>query len=114
MSAKGLWSITRITHPDYPGVTVRVGEFTPRGMLHVFRMVAGKQRSRSLKVRRVDLGSTNPQQEKEARRLGADFIKALSTAPAPQAVTGSMLTFTQLADRYEQDGVRRSELWVQT
>jgi hypothetical protein len=75
-----LWSVTRITHPKHPGLVVRVGEYQSGGTLHVFRWVHGKQVSRSLKCRRVDLGTTARQQEREARRLGAEFIEALAAA----------------------------------
>jgi hypothetical protein len=58
---------------------VRVGEFEPGGILHVFRQVNGKQRSRSLKVRRVDLDGDTPKKKiAAAETLGHDFIKELA------------------------------------
>ena len=105
MSKTKLWSVTRITHPTYPGTTVRVGEFEPGGTLHVFRQVNGNQRSRSLKVRRADLGRTPAQQVQEAKRLGCAFIEELVKAPAAGPTRpGVPLTFGQLADKYERDG----------
>lgn len=107
MTKKKLWSVPRITHPQHPTITVRVGEFEPGGMLQVFRQVNGRQTSRSLKVRRADLGRTRVQQEQEAQKLGADYIAELMVPkPATDAASasGGTLTFAQLADRYELDG----------
>lgn len=107
---KKLWSVTRIKHPKYPGYTVRVGEYEPGGTLHVFRWLNGKQTSQSLKLRRADLGSTNTQQVKEARRAGCMWIEELVTKPTsngtltdPTKPTAA-LTLTQLADQYEARG----------
>ncbi len=106
-----LWSVTRITHPKHPGLVVRVGEYQSGGTLHVFRWVRGKQVSRSLKCRRVDLGTTTRQQEREARRLGAEFIEELASAPPESGDDDPTrhrlrgpLTLSALADRYERDG----------
>lgn len=102
-----LWSVPRIKHPRYPELTVRVGEFQPGGSLHVFRWLNGKEVSRSLRCRRVDLGSTPKAQVQEARRLGAQFIEELVAVPeAPPVVAEARrsLTLSDLADKYEVDG----------
>lgn len=106
MPKKKLWSVPRITHPDHPGVTVRVGEYVRGGTVHVFRMINGAQRSQSLKVRRTDLGSTPNDQVKEAQRRGREYIKRLATLPEPALapVAVASLTLSKLADRYEVDG----------
>lgn len=105
---KRLWSVPRIKHPKYPRYTVRVGEFEPGGTLHVFRWVNGKQTSRALSCRRVDLGATTRAQVAEARRIGCEVIEVLATQPASRATTrqsaSAALTIAQLADRYEVDG----------
>ena len=108
-----LWSVTHIKHPQYPGFTVRVAEYHPGQTLHVFLWRNGKQVSRSLKRRRVDLGPTTKAQEREARRLGAEFIEGLATAPPEpsrfndwndKTLVPATLTLAQLADKYEVDG----------
>lgn len=107
MKKKKLWSVPRITHPQHPGITVRVGEFEAGGVLQVFRQVNGRQTSRSLKVRRAELGRTSAQQVQEAKKLGADYIDELMVPkPAAEAASasGTTLTFGQLADKYELDG----------
>lgn len=108
---KRLWSVTRIKHPKFPRFTVRIGEYEPGGTLHVFRWVNGRQTSRGLKCRRGDLGATTKAQVQEARRLGCDVIEELATKPARTAtssvLSGSSLTLSQLADRYELDGFAR-------
>lgn len=111
MKRKRSWSVTRITHPQYPERgAVRVGEFKASGALHVFWWEDGKQRSRSLGVRRADLGATKAAQEKEARRLGAEAIEALAArADAPRAADRSgPLTLAALLARYERDGLLRA------
>lgn len=61
-----LWSISRITDARYPGRVVRVTELTTNGVLYLCYRQDGKQRMRSLKRRRKDLGSTaRAQKEKE-------------------------------------------------
>jgi len=106
---KKLWSVTGITHPQYPGITVRVGEWLPGGRLHVFRMVDGKQRSPQIEplVRRVDLGK---EAETEARKIGAAIIAA-SADKTPASETDldeSDVTLGQLAEKYKLDGFHRT------
>jgi integrase len=109
-----------VKHPKYPEFTVRIGEFQVGGMLHAFRMVNGRQTSRSLKCRRSDLGSTPKAQETEARRLAIEYIEALADGGAPAVPTGGagsspsrksagrqLLTISALADKYEVDGLVR-------
>ncbi len=107
-----LWSVTHIKHPQYPGFTVRVAEYHPGQTLHVFLWRNGKQISRSLKRRRIDLGPTTKAQEREARRLGAEFIEGLATAPSEpsrftdwneKTLVPATMTLAQLADKYEVD-----------
>jgi integrase len=114
------WSIARIKHPEYPNITVRVGEFEAGGILFAFRWVNGKQTSRSLRCRRRDLGSTLKGQEKEARRLACEYIDALVNAPmdvertdctagsSPNKGATLGLTIRALADKYELDGFAKS------
>jgi len=99
-----LWSVTRITHPEYPHFTVRIGEYVPSGTLHVFWWEGGRQKSRALKCRRADLGRTTVQQVKEAKRLGSEYIKEKANAPSVRTTSKAGLTLGQLADRYEADG----------
>lgn len=113
------WSITRIRHPKYPAITVRIGEFEAGGILHAFRWVNGKQSSRSLKCRRNDLGANPKAQEKEARRIACEYIEGLANplavvespggadATAP-SFGGQLLTIRALADRYDLDGFAKS------
>jgi integrase len=105
--SKHLWSVTRIKHPKFPRLTVRVGEFTPGGMVHVFWWTTGKQRSRSLGYRRLDLGPSKAAQEREARRLACDFIERLATAPSAATDRSTPLTLGRLRDRYTGDGLLR-------
>ena len=115
------WSISRIKHPMYPAITVRVGEFVAGGILHVFRQVNGKQTSRSLKCRSCDLGSNPKAQEKEARRLACEYIEALANPAAIVEPPGtknidhsgtivdkSRLTIGALADKYTLDGFAKA------
>jgi hypothetical protein len=110
MTKKKLWSVTRIKNPMHARLTVRVGEYTPGGTLHAFYWRNGKQVSRSLRCRRVDLGATTKAQVQEPRRLGALFIEGLAAAPlatdpsSPNAARGQPLTVSALADRCERDG----------
>ncbi len=105
MRKKALWSVPRIKHPQHPAFTVRVGEYERSGTLHVFRWANGKQSSRSLKCRRVDLGRTPAQQINEAKRLGCEFIEELARAkPTAESPAKDLLTFSQLADQYETHG----------
>jgi integrase len=106
MTKKRLWSVTRIKHPKFPKYTVRIGEYEPGGMLHIFRWVNGKQTSRALKCRRADLGVTMKGQVQEARRLGCEFIEELAALPGKPVSRGSAvpLTLGQLADKYAVDG----------
>jgi integrase len=103
---KRLWSVTRIQDPKHPGHTVRIAEYVPNGMLHVFRWIDGRQVSRSLKKTRAQLGTTPREQEREARRLGCLFIEELVTQPdTPTAGHSNRpLTIRALADRYEEEG----------
>src|SRR5438876_40802 len=113
---KPIWSVTRIKHPSYPEMTVRVGEFQAGGMLHLFRKVNGKQQSKSLHCRRRDLDSN---QEQHARRLAASYIEGLvnpasvvdppgiSHMPGHKSKSVGPLTISALADKYEIDGLVR-------
>lgn len=106
-----LWSITRIKDPRYPGFTVRITELTPGGILYAIRIVEGKQRYTSLKVTRAGLGSTNKEQESEARAWALNRIAELAkggagdgrASSAPVAVS-EVLTLGRLVDLYEQRG----------
>ena len=116
MAKSKTWSVERITHEDYPGYTVRIGEYAPGGTLQVFRWINGRQTSRSLKKTRADLladlrdrGAKDTPKElvTEARRLGRMFIKELvaqsdsSSMPSP---SGGPFTLRGLAARYEDEG----------
>ena len=101
------WAVSRIKHPSHPKLTVRVAEWVGGGTVHAFYWEHGKQRSKSLGCRRVDLGSTPKQQVQEARRLGSQFIEGLAQRaqhPSPTEPRGGALTLSALADRYERDG----------
>lgn len=101
-----LWSVPRITHPKYPGFTIRLSEYRPGEKLHAFRWVDGKQVSRKTGVRRVDLGSTPKAQVRAATQLGCDIIEVWATEPETLPVEGNAKTLTlkQLITRYETDG----------
>lgn len=110
MTKTALWSVKRIKHPMHPQWTVRVGEFIAWGTLQVFwwDRVHGKQRSHSLRCRRADLGSGKATQEREARRLGCEFIEQLVSTPLPGTVDRSTpLTLGRLLTRYSADGLLR-------
>jgi len=106
---KALWSVPRIKHPEFPDEPfVRVGELEPGGMLYVF-FWDGKQRVRSLKVRRRDLGGAR-EQEKHAKAYGCAFIKERLKQSKTKVVVappqpGEKLTFGQLAAMYETKGL---------
>lgn len=106
---KRTFSVARIIHPEYPDIVVRVGEYAPGGMLHVFRWIDGRQVSRTLKVRASELGS-DP--EKMAKQLACAVIKRWATeGDAADGVSSALhssgvaLTIKGLADRYEEDEV---------
>jgi integrase len=117
------WSVPHIKHPMYPEYTIRVGEFVHDGILHFFRQVNGKQTSKSLKCRRLDLGSNQNAQKKEAERKACEFIEALANPSsildvAPDGVSpisenrskSARIGFTigALADRYKLDGFQKT------
>jgi integrase len=108
--SKQLWSVKRIKHPKFPRFTVRVGEFTPGGILQVFWWATGKQRSRSLGYRRLDLGAGKSAQEREARRLACEFIEKLASVPTDRIDHATPLTLGRLVDRYTADGLLRVSL----
>lgn len=100
------WTVTRIKHPKHPRYTVRVGEWRKGEALHVFWWDDGKQRSRSLGCRRIDLGAGKVAQEREARRLGCEFIEVLAQSKTARAAErASPLTLGRLLDRYTSDGL---------
>lgn len=103
--SKRLWS-PRIRHHNYPGFTVRIGEYEPGGRLHAFRWVNGKQVSRKTGKRRVDMGSTPKAQIRAATKMGCDMIEVWATEPETPTIDGDAKTLTlkQLIQRYETDG----------
>lgn len=107
MKRKKLWSVTRIKNRKYPQYTVRVGEFEPGGIVHLFRWKNGKQTSKGLKCRRTDLGTTTKAQGKEARRLVCECNEDLASEPAASEATArsrAPLTLSQLAICYDLHG----------
>ena len=57
MKRRKTWSVPRITDPNFPGLTIRVGELNKGAMLYVIWKWKGKlQEMRSLKRTRTDLG----------------------------------------------------------
>lgn len=102
------WSVVRIKHPKHPHLTVRVGEWRKDETLHVFWWSGGKQQSRSLGCRRIELGAGKAVQEREARRLGCDFIEVLAKSKHEAVVErSSPLTLGRLLERYTADGLLR-------
>ena len=113
MKRRKTWSVPRITDPNYPGLTVRVGELNKGAMLYVIWVWKGKlQKMRSLERTRTDLGVTEKEQkdaaEAEARKWLPEIWKqgkaagtmTLGTAAKP----GEVLTLGRLADLYELRG----------
>jgi len=115
-----LWSVTRISDPRYPDLTIRITETRPDGNLAVVRQVDGKQRMRSLRKRRTLFGATDAEQRKAVRALGLDILEALAKGGTVDDATnggrpstpdpGDALTLRELADLYERHGLHgRSE-----
>ncbi len=93
---------------SHPRLTVRVGELRRDGTLQVLWWQGGKQRSRSLGCRRVDLGTGKTVQEREARRLGCEFIEVLpKSGDAIVAERSTPLSLGRLLDRNKVDGLLR-------
>lgn len=105
-----LWSVPRITHPEYPGYRVRVTELSPGGNLYLIRMLDGKQRMLSLRCTRTDLGATAKAQERAARTKACKLIARLATeggkgsTDTARADASEALTLDALTDIYEQRG----------
>ena len=113
---KKLWSVPRITDARFPGYTLRIAELKGGGTLYAIHMMDGKQKMRSLKCTRADLGGTDRKQQEKARAIALDIIQALATgtdrasSQAPYTAsssngTGSTLTFAALATAYEERGL---------
>src|ERR1044072_4737031 len=112
---KATWSVPRIKHPKFPQFgAVRLAEFPTRGdPLYLFFQQVKEGRGRQVMrglgkacgkdgmLFRRDLGRTESEQVKEAKRRACEFIEAQATPPPapPEA-----LPFAQLAEAYERDG----------
>jgi integrase len=100
-----LWMVKRITHIDHPGYTVRVGEYRANGPLNFFYWCKDAQKAKSQvltpRTYRVDLGEGTKEQEREAIKLGREFIKTLGARDlVPMGERRTPLTFRELYDAY--------------
>lgn len=103
-----LWSVARITHPQHPGIVLRLTELKAGGNLYVVRMVDGKQRMKMLKPRvtRLDLGSNEREQRAGACARAFEIIAKLAKEGDDEPVdTGTALTLATLATLYEVHGL---------
>ena len=75
-----LWSVARITHPQHPGIVLRLTELKAGGNLYVVRMVDGKQRMSVLdpRVTRMDLGKNDKEQRASACARAFEIIAKLA------------------------------------
>jgi integrase len=112
---KTTWSVPRITDPRFPGMVYRVGELDAGGNLYLFWMADGRQRMRSLRLKRAALGTDRKEQERQARVLAIDAMEAEAaeqqrTAEVPAPEPDEVLTLGALADLYKVHGFHgRSE-----
>jgi integrase len=109
------WSVPRITDPRFPGMVYRVGELDAGGSLYLFWMEDGRQRMRSLRHKRADLGTDAKEQERQARvaaiaAMEEHAAKQQRSAEVPAPEPGEVLTLGALADLYKVHGFHgRSE-----
>ena len=97
-----LWSVTRISDPRFPGIMLRVAELRPGENLYAIRMLPGdKQRMRSLRVTRRELGATAKEQEDAARARALSIIEQMVNggpfSNKPSQTPGQPLTLGMLA-----------------
>jgi integrase len=111
---RSTWGVSRVTDPRYPWLNMRITELEPGGMLYAIRMVDGKQKMATCKMRRADLGTTEKEQGAKARALALDLIAELAVrdgspadvGPKPRAASKpvAVLTWAALAEEYEVRG----------
>ena len=103
-----LWSVARVRDPRYVGLTVRITELRSGGVLFACFRKDGRQKMKSLKLRRRDLGSTAKAQREKARAIALDVIEALATttdSDESAAETPEVLTLGRLVDLYQREGL---------